>query len=45
MHPTFKKAVEFHKKGDLVNANKILTDILKIKPNDFDSLYLNGIIA
>ena len=30
MHPTFKKAVQFHKKGDLINANKILADILKI---------------
>ena len=30
MHPTFKKAVEFHKKGDLVNAKRILIDIKKV---------------
>ena len=45
MQQRFKEAVEFHKKGDLKKANNILSDILKDKPNDFDSLYLNGIIS
>ena len=44
MHPKFKEALEFHKKGDFKKANNILTSILKNEPNDFDALYLNGII-
>ncbi len=45
MHQKFKEAVESHKKGNLVNAKNILLEILKNKPNDFDALYLSGIIA
>ena len=45
MHPKFKEAIEFHKKGNLEKVNNILLDILKKKPKDFDALYLNGIIA
>ena len=45
MHPKFEEAINFHKKGDLLNANNLLLKILKENPKDIDVLHLLGIIA
>ncbi len=45
MSSKFTEAINFHKKGDLLNANNILLEILKESPKDLDVLHLLGIIA
>tara|TARA_Y100000590_G_scaffold326674_1_gene370765 strand:+ start:131 stop:2200 length:2070 start_codon:yes stop_codon:yes gene_type:complete len=45
MSSKFTEAINFHKKGDLLNANNILLEILKESPKDVDVLHLLGIIA
>ncbi|MDC0182590.1 tetratricopeptide repeat protein [Nitrosomonadales bacterium] len=41
----FQKAVNFHKKGNLKEAQNIYETILESNPNDFNCLHLLGLIA
>ncbi len=41
----FKNAINFHQKGDLVNAERVYREILESHPEHADSLHLLGVIA
>ena len=43
MHPKFKEAINFHKKGDLKKVSEICLQILKGEPRNFDVLHLLGV--
>ena len=40
-----KRAIDFHQKGQLAQAQSIYEEILKVTPDHFDALHLLGVIA
>ena len=44
MHPKYKEAVDFHRKGQVKEAKNICLEILEDEPKNFDILHLLGII-
>lgn len=45
MEQKLEKAISFHSKGNYKEAEKIYSQILVMRPNDVDVLYLYGILA
>lgn len=44
-HAKLRRAVAFHRKGQLAQAKSVYVDILKGQPNHFDALHLLGVVA